>query len=249
MFDWARRIFGRGGKVVGEAKYILKRQGPGGGMKRVEELVGPSSPDVLTPHLEPGIYAMDAYRKGQSGFERIWGPVQVVGEEVVGAEKTGTISKKPVGAGSTFLNMMRSIAEMKEEAKGEYEVLKDIFEEKTITADDLIDAMDTLKSRHTKLDGLFGERTSGEESVKYTGELPVLMHPKAIDGLLQVIENRLDRWGRKFGLLEEEGKGSMPEGPLMKFPEKPKTVSEPKGEIEADVVEVEKEEEETEQSD
>jgi len=229
MFDWLRKRFGAGNakeEAVG-VKYVLKRQGPGGGMRKVAELAAPSSPEELTPHLEPGVYALDMYKKGQSGFGRVWGPIQVLGEEDV---KEGSVEKRPTTAGFTLLGMLHEISKMKEQAKEEYMALRDIFEEKTITADDLVNALGRLKEQYEKLDGLFGAKTSSEQPVKYKGEMPIWMHPKGIpqliDNSLDAIERRLSKWG----LIVPEGQGAMPEGPIMKFPEKPKPKPKPKEE-------------------
>jgi len=241
LFDWLKKRFSRKEEVGGE-RYVLKRQGPGGGMQKVMTLMEPVSPDDIYKHLEPGVYCLDVYRKGQSGFERVWGPIKVLGEEdVKKAEKGG--GGRPVTAGFSLLGVLQEIKRLREDAKEEYEALKEIFEGKQITVDDLIDALGRLKNQYNKLDQLFGTRTSGVEPVKYKGELPVWMHPKAlpelIDSSLERIERRLIKWG----VIPREGAQEV-EGPLMKFPERPRPKKEEGFEISVEEVEEEKNEDE-----
>ena len=77
------KIFRRGKKKgVGEGvRYILKRREASGGMVKVTELQEPVSIDDLYQSLAPGIYSLHSYRKGQTGFDVVWGPVEVLGEE------------------------------------------------------------------------------------------------------------------------------------------------------------------------
>ena len=77
------RLLRRGKKkeVGEEVRYILKKRDKTGGMVKVSELAEPTPIDDLYQNLVPGMYSLHKYKKGQVGFEVVWGPIEVLGEE------------------------------------------------------------------------------------------------------------------------------------------------------------------------
>lgn len=219
-------------KVYGEANYVLKRQSEKGGMEKVMNLADPAPIEEIYESLEPGTYALHKYMKGKSGFEVVWGPVEVAGEKTQRAPR----AEKPLveeAALPRYVEMLRSLAVLKEKASLEYELVKGFFEggsggtrpPEGMSMEDWIDDLEQKRfDRFAKMAGRYGytrgESTSGEAMPEYEGKFPIWLHPKGIpmivDESMEKIEKRLARWGMLgTGTQQESG------DELLKFPKKP----------------------------
>jgi len=216
--------------VYMEEKYILKRQTEQGGMIKVMELARPATIDELYPHLEPGIYALDVYRKGQTGFQRLWGPVEVLGEEKPARRRARR--EEGGSAISEFVSMARYLTEMKEKAKEEFAVLKEFFEPKQITTADIVNVLKNAEEQYKELAKIFGRTTTKSQEIPITGSIPAIAVyiPEMINKSLDAIEQRMVKWG----FIESGRRGVLPSAgqELIRLPPKPKVVTKPKPEEE-----------------
>lgn len=219
------RLFKR--KRIEEAKvsYVLKRQNPDGrGMTKVCDLAGPVSIDELYPHLEPGIYALHKYTEGKSGFEVVWGPVEVVGEEPAKRERTEKHKISPI---SGIVDAVQYLKDFKDDLNLLYNTLKDVVGE--TSEDKLINELGKLREKYEKLDNIFGSKAKGTggTTIPVEGKIPAWMvfMPNLTDDVMDNIERRLARWGliEAKPVPEKSGKFSL------ELPPKPKTEGE-KGE-------------------
>ena len=91
LFDFLKRKKTETTEEV--AKYVLtKRDRTTGGMAKAMDLAGPTKIEDIYKVLDAGIYQVQKYVKGKSGFEIIDGPLEVTGSVATGAEgveKTG----------------------------------------------------------------------------------------------------------------------------------------------------------------
>jgi hypothetical protein len=235
-----------------EVRYILKKQLPGQGMAKVAELKEPLPIDDLYQSLSPGIYSLHKYKKGQTGFEVVWGPVEVLGEEQTAKEATVTTRSRSVFSG------VREIAEdfkaMKEDLSAFFETFGPMFgygkggQQKT-----LIEQLKEAREMKDTLDKIFPTSTTKSQEIPIAGSIPAWMvyAPKVVDESMDNIERRLAKWG----VIGESSAGAAPKE-IIKLPEKPKVVKtevvklpeKPKEEIEAKKASEEKESGESEES-
>ena len=221
------RILRRKKKVsVGEeVRYILKKQGPGGGMVKVSELTEPQPIEDLYQNLVPGMYSLHKYKKGQTGFEVVWGPVEVLGEEAP-KEGAAAVRRSPFAGLREWANEMK---EAKEDLAGAFEVLGPMAgytkagegKQKTV-----VEQLQEAKAQKVVLDDLFPGSTTKSEDVPIEGKIPawLVYAPQVVDKSMDSIEKRLTRWG----LIEEQGVGSGGEKEFIRLPEKPKAAKERK---------------------
>lgn len=244
--------FLRGGKSKEEAsaKYILKRQNKStGGMAKVQEFVEEVSMDDLLPDLMPGTYALHKYQKGQSGFEQVWGPFKVTDN---GNEEGESSTRRGKGSAlEQFFTIAQGMTQLKEEATAQFNVMAPFFGfagggaggPKTF-----IEQLTESKEQYDILKGFFGDHTSGEEPIKYTGDVPIWLHPKLIpgvvDGIFENIEKRLDRWGALPKSKEKEKEEAKAE--LPPYPKRPSRREKPEVEKELGEITEENPEEEPE---
>ena len=232
------KIFRRGKKKgVGEGvRYILKRREASGGMVKVTELQEPVSIDDLYQSLAPGIYSLHSYRKGQTGFDVVWGPVEVLGEEP--KERTAKVVR-----GSPFAGLREFAEEMKQvkeditvafETLGPMAGFEKPGESKSKT---ILEQLKEAKTEQRELNELFPSSTTKSADIPISGSIPAALvyAPQAIDQSMDAIEKRLRRWG----LVEEEGVGAVGHREVIRMPEKPKRVMEKKAEVEPVKVESE----------
>lgn len=215
------KIFRRGKKKVEveEWRYILKRRNDKtGGMEKAMELAGPQTVEELYPHLEPGVYALHRYRKGKTGFDSVWGPVQVEGEV---AEERKTASRTTSGLGALG-QMLHDIQAIQKEGKEAYETLGLLFGDRSPTTDDIVDKWAELADKKKKLDIIFPSASTKSEEIPISGSIPALAvyAPTIVDRSLDAVEKRMARWG----FLSKEGSGvpDLGKGNLIELPEKPK---------------------------
>lgn len=233
--------FWQSDKGTGAAKYILKKQTKGGGMKKVAELGEPVDIEELYEDLAAGVYALHKYQKGKSGFSVVWGPIQVIGEEEERSEparREQPREQTPGSALSEYAKWAKGFAELKEEAREEFEMIAPLLGFSggggdSYTKGDIMDALEEAEDDYERLNKIFGERTTGGGDITYEGTVPVWLHPKLIpelvDGTLEKIERRMDKWG----LVEPEGSGKE-ERRIPPFPdrrERPTPISPPREEV------------------
>jgi len=220
ILDWWNRNFGP--KEIIEGKYVLKRQAESGGMAKVMDLAGPTSIDELYQHLEPGIYALHQYKKGQSGFDVVWGPVEVQGDKPArpSAAKGG-------GGGSaleTFASYATELAKLKEDAKAQFEAIAPLFGFGTPAGEpkSIIEQLREARDDYNALGDFFGDRTSGAEPIKYEGAVPIWLHPGLIPELLDTSLEKIERRLTKWGVVDDEKDKVKVDDDLPPFPPKPK---------------------------
>jgi hypothetical protein len=201
-----------------EVRYILKKQLPGQGMAKVAELKEPMPIDDLYQSLSPGIYSLHKYKKGQTGFEVVWGPVEVLGEEQAAKEATVTTKTRSVFGG------VREVAEDFKAMKEDLAVFFDTFgpmfgygkggQQKT-----LIEQLKEAREMKDTLDKIFPSSTTKSQDIPIAGSIPAWMvyAPKVVDESMDNIEKRLAKWG----VIGETGAGAAPKE-IIKLPEKPK---------------------------
>ena len=216
-------------KVIGEeARYILKKQGKGGGMTKVSELTEPTTIEELYESLSPGIYSLHKYKKGQTGFEVVWGPVEVLGE----AEAATTIATTPRrNMFSGMREMAEDITAMKEDMTVFMGVFGPIFgygkpeegkERKTI-----FEEIKEARGMQKDLNEIFPLASTGggvgASTIPVSGSIPAIAVylPQVIDESMGRIEQRLQRWGLIGETNPLEGEGRE----IIKLPEKPKMKS------------------------
>jgi len=226
LWDRIKNRFKSEEAVIGAGEtYTLKRQNPTGrGMKKVMNLAEPLDIEDLYESLEPGIYALDMYTKGTSGFKRLWGLTEVTGD----AKPPATERKVELvqTAGTQLAGFLAEFRALKVQGKEELALLQELFggggggggggTPKT-GIDILLDA----KADFDKLSGIFGTVSQGGEGAKYEGTIPMLFHPdvipKLVDGTLNSLESRMIRWG----LIEGKEATAKPTKPLIELPKKP----------------------------
>jgi len=230
------------------AKYILKRQNKEtGGMAKVSEFAEIVEIEDLYKDLVPGIYALHKYSKGKSGFDVVWGPIEVTGN---GGDEGETTSRKGKGSAlEQMVGVLKGMAELQKNAKEEFDVIAPFFgyggaggkEPKT-----LLEELKDAKDQYELLGGFFGDRTSGDAPISYKGEVPIWLHPKLIPGLadniMDNIEKRLGRWGALPSAKTNERKKIEDELPA--FPQRPPRKEVPSEKVEpVEDVEIDVEEE------
>jgi len=226
------KIFRRGKKkeVGGAVKYILKRRVASGGMTKVSELAEPTPIEELYESLTPGIYSLHKYQKGQTGFEPVWGPVEVLGDEQPGQEVT--MAKRP----SPFTGLREWADEMKgaqEDLKAAFEVLGPMAgyqKQGEGGGKSIVDQLHEAKEELKKLQEIFPSSTTKSQEIPVEGSIPAALvyAPTAIDQALDAVEKRLLRWG----LVGEEEPGGVGGREVIKMPEKPRKAMEKKREAE-----------------
>ena len=210
---------GKKEKIGEEVRYILKRRDATGGMVKVAELQEPMPIDDLYQSLAPGVYSLHAYKKGQTGFEVVWGPVEVLGEEQAAKEATVTTKTRSVFGG------VREVAEDFKAMKEDLAVFFDTFgpmfgygkssgQQKT-----LIEQLKEAREMKDTLDKIFPSSTTKSQEIPIAGSIPAWMvyAPKVVDESMDHIEKRLAKWG----VIGETGAGAAPKE-IIKLPEKPK---------------------------
>ena len=181
------------------AKYILKKRTKKGGMMKVDEYLEPVDMEDLFEDLPAGIYALHKYQKGKSGFTQIWGPIEVTDDG--SGKETPAVPKQTGSAMEQMIVVLKGVAELKATAQEEFDVIAPFFGYNTGKGEtkSFIEQMAEAKTQYESLGGYFGKQTSGAEPIKYSGEVPIWLHPQLIpeliDGSMDKIERRLDRWG------------------------------------------------------
>lgn len=220
--SFLRRLFKKKKGVIGEedVRYILKKQLPGQGMTKVADLKEPTPIDDLYQNLVPGLYSLHKYKKGQSGFEVVWGPIEVTGE----TPKEGAVQPARVGGP---LSGLRQWAEEMKQTKEDLAVVADVLapmmgytkpgevKQKTV-----IEQLKEAKTEQQTLNELFPLANTASQQIPISGSIPAALAyaPTMIDQSLDAVEKRLRRWG----LVEEEGVGEVEHKEIIKLPEKPK---------------------------
>jgi len=219
-------------KEVGEeARYILKKRDKTGGMVKVSELAEPTPIDDLYENLVPGIYSLHKYKKGQTGFEVVWGPVEVLGEEAPAASTE-------VRRASPFAGLRQYAEEMKqtkEDLVASMEVLGPMLgyqkpgESKPKS---LLDEIKEAKAQQKDLNEFFPLSTSKSQDIPIAGSIPAYMvyAPQMIDQAMDAVEKRLNRWG----LIEGAAEGGAGAPEIIKLPDKPKRAEEKREEKETE---------------
>ena len=230
--DWWKRNFGSS-DTTGD-KYVLKRQGPKGGMHKVMELAEPTPIDDIFESLDAGIYALHKYSKGQTGFSVEWGPIEVTGAP--GDEKPETRAKGGGGAMSEFAQVARGLAALKDEAQAEFNIIAPLFGIQIGEGGpkSFVEQYREAKAEFQELSGLFGSTTGGLEAIKYEGTVPIWLHPQLIPELVDTTMDKLEKRLTRWGLVEDDESVARREDDeaLPTFPEKPKE----KPQLETDVV-------------
>jgi len=108
----------------------------------------------------------------------------------------------------------------KEDLAEDFEFMKTIFEGDKLSEKDVLEILETLRSRYERLDRIFGEKVKGTEQPIYEGKIPVWLHPHVIPELIDTSLDKVERRLEKWGLIESGAQPSQPED-LMKFPERP----------------------------
>ena len=231
MVSFLRKFFKKKKLAVAEeeVRYILKKQLPGQGMTKVAELKEPTPIDDLYQNLTPGIYSLHKYKKGQSGFEVEWGPVEVTGEAPV--EKAA-----PTRRASPFAGLREYAEEMKA-AKEDLVVVLDVLaplagftkmgDNSGAKPKTLLEEIREAKAQQKDLNEFFPLSTTGTggtQQIPISGTIPAWLAytPQVIDTAMDSVEKRLSKWG----LVEAEGVGGSPKQEIIKLPEKPRAKTE-----------------------
>ncbi len=204
-----------------DVKYVLKRRASNGGMAKVMELKAPVTIEDVYQHLEPGIYALHKYTRGQSGFEQMW-QHEVLGEE---RQKAVTTEKKtsPFSGLRQFAEDIKSAQDDLNEAftiLGPMMGFKKEGESKTKSVvEQLKEAKEDLKT----LQELFPPATTGAKEIPVRGDIPAWMvyAPQAVDILLDNVEKRLYKWD----LIAPEKKEDTSTKEFINIPNRPETIS------------------------
>jgi len=210
-------------------EYQLKRYYTGYGWRVVARFDKPKDPDELSGQLEPGRYRLDKVA-ADGKFEPLW-TIGVKDEE---GRIPSDVVPAGVGARRTEVKIelpeiLKALKRFKEEGKAAFEFMRELFEPKTISEEDLANMMEVLRRKKEAIDKIFGTpvKTSGE--VTYDGKVPVVLHPDVIPGVidrsLDTVERRLEKWG-VIEAKQPELKPKVPEEELIKLPERPE-VGEP----------------------
>jgi len=207
-----------------DVKYILKRRGESGGMEKVAELQEPTPIENLYKTLTPGIYSLHKYKKGQTGFDVVWGPVEVLGEAEEKTGGTSGVRKSPFAA---MKEQLEGFKEIKDDMKEMGALFTDLFAEKKVSMEDAMGYFDTLKKHKDSLDALFPGATTKSNEIPLSGTIPAWMAfvPQVIDQSADALEKRLVRWG----LVEGVGTPAMGTGEdPIRLPERPKVIEKEK---------------------
>lgn len=210
-------------------KYVLKRKGAKGGFEKVMDLTRMMMPEELYPMLVPGFYVVHKYEKGASGFTESGQVFEVIGDEA----KEG--STQPTRAGP--LSGLRQWAEEMKQTKEDLAVVADVLapmmgyskpgevKQKTV-----IEQLKEAKADQRELNDLFPSSTTKSQDIPISGSIPAALvyAPQMIDQSLDAVEKRLKRWG----LVEEEGIGTVEHKEVIKMPDKPKRAAEKKADVE-----------------
>lgn len=222
----------------GQHSYVLKRQNPKGrGMIKVMTLAEPVDIDDIYESLDAGLYALDMYTKGTSGFKRIWGVAEVTG----GKEKPIVETDVEIvhTAGSQLVGFLEAFKELKEQGKAELALLQELFGggsgkgggTANMTPKEILLA---AKGDYDELVTIFGQVSSGGEGAKYEGSIPMILHPdvipKLVDGTLNSLESRMMKWG----LIEGNNPSAKPTETIIELPVKPQKTSAEKEQTESE---------------
>lgn len=221
IWDRVKKRFGGGEQVVlPVSTYILKKKkGKGSGLAKVFEMSEPADMETLYPSLEPGFYHLHKYTKGKSGFDVVWGPIEVLGDGSESEPIDGG-AKQPSGV-SRITGLIKELSSIKDEAQEEYKILSILFGNPQSNSGDILDQIVAAKEKFTTLQGIFGTpTTSGTQPPKYEGSLPMWAHPDVIPRMVDQSLNNIEKRLKNMGLIE---KGSaVPDKELITLPEKPK---------------------------
>lgn len=244
FWDFLRR--GKSKDEVEGAKYVLKRRTKKGGMTKVQEFAEPVDMEDLYEGLIPGFYALHKYQKGTSGFEQVWGIIEVTGE---GGEEDEDSPRRGKGTAiEQFLIVAQGMAQLKEEAAEQFAVMAPFFGFAGVGGDKpktFLEEMEAAKGQFDTLKKYFGDQTTGAEPITYEGAVPIWLHPQLIPELLDTSLEKIEKRLTKWGIVDEEEDKRKPEDDLPAFPEKPKPKTppdDPEGQPQL-AEEVEKEEE------
>ena len=240
---WWKKLLGMESKEVEEdAKYVLKKRTSKGGMKKVDQYLEPVTIDELYEELPSGIYVLHKYTKGKSGFEQIWGPVEVTDDG--GDERPASQPKQQGSAIEQMVVVLKGMAELKAAAKGEFDVIAPFlgYGVGQSQPKSFLEQVTEAREQYASLEGIFGSKTTGAEPIKYKGEIPIWLHPQLIpeliDSSMDKIERRLDRWG----IINEKSSSSTSDDNLPEFPQKPPPASPVSQDLKSELQPVEEEE-------
>lgn len=234
--NWLKRRFG-GNEETG-VSYILRRPNPEGrGMVKVLSLSEPVTAEEIYPTLDAGTYDLVKYKKGKSGFEKIWGPIEVTGSQAI-VSKDSERAVQPRDPLGGLIDELDKVVKLRDNFKLAYNALGTLVGDKTTSEADVIDTMEKIKEKYNKLGNIFGNKESTTSQLSppsYKGELPIWLHPdvlpKFFDGILDNFEKRAVRMGI---IPSEKEAGDMhelivlPPKPQKKEPEKKESGTEDK---------------------
>jgi hypothetical protein len=222
MWSKLKRYFGK--KPEAPVRYVLKRQNPDGrGMVKVADLAEPVPIEELYPHLEPGVYALHKYKEGVSGFEVVWGPVEVMGEKEEAPEpKSKTV--KPANPLQALTEYVTALKDFRDQLHEAYNIIGEVVGKPS--EETIIETMQNLRKKYDQLAEIFGSKTSSGATIPVEGKLPAwfVYMPNLTDEVMNTVEKRLARWG----VIESSEKTSGER--ILNLPKKPGGGVEPKGE-------------------